>query len=355
MRVLLFEPNPYHYEVIPGFAYYFIRLGYEIDCLLQKSDREGDAFIRCPSLKNRIRFYYYREGEGPQRIRELQTNCAYDLLFATSFDRKQGAGWTDTFRDMLSFDQSRLGVIGCYHTMKAYLLDRQNGPLPTDRIVSLTPVDSGEGFFTEVNANYFCDQGSDRPKNRVTRILSIGHNADRYALRLAAEAAERDGKQRVSVVCACRKMPAREFVSRLIAQRGGGDAPSDRNFPPLFHRHIRVLWGLSFRALFREIDRADFLDASVLPEQKTVFTSNRTSGTKQLSLGFLKPCIREKEIAEYYGFSERSAVIYTEGKMEDAVLRAARMPEEEYRAMVAELEKLRDEVRARSERNLKDM
>jgi hypothetical protein len=41
--------------------------------------------------------------------------------------------------------------------------------------------------------------------------------------------------------------------------------------------------------------------------------------------------------------------------MEDAVLRAARMPEEEYRAMVAELEKLRDEVRARSERNLKDM
>jgi hypothetical protein len=115
------------------------------------------------------------------------------------------------------------------------------------------------------------------------------------------------------------------------------------------------LWGLSFRALFREIDRADFLDASVLPEQKTVFTSNRTSGTKQLSLGFLKPCIIEQEIAEYYGFSERSAVVYTEGKMEDAVLRAARMPEEEYRAMVAELEKLRDEVRARSERNLKDM
>ena len=57
MRVLLFEPNPYHYEVIPGFAYYFIRLGYEADCLIQKPDQEGDVFFRCPFLKNRIRFF----------------------------------------------------------------------------------------------------------------------------------------------------------------------------------------------------------------------------------------------------------------------------------------------------------
>ena len=355
MRVLLFEPNPYHYEVIPGFAYYLIRSGYEVDCLLQEADWEGDVFSLCPSIREQIRFFHYRDGEHRPQIEALQRENPYDLLFATSFDRKKKGGWEDLFRELLSCDQSRLGVIGCYHALNTYKVNRENGPLPTERIVSLSPVDTGEGVFREVNANYYCDRINSRPKNQITRILSIGHNTDRYALQLAAESVRQRRAQQLDLVCVARKIPIAECSRRFISQKINllRDHPADRNFPPLFHRHTRVIWSPSFETMFREIEKSDFLDASVLPENSAMFSKERTSGTKQLSLGFLKPCIIEKDVAEYYGFSDRSAIIYETGKMEEALSRAACMPENEYREMVTELKKLCDEVRARSERNLK--
>lgn len=357
MRVLLFEPNPYHYEVIPGFAYYLIRLGYEVDCLIQEPGQDGDVFYLCPSIKKKIRLFYYHDGKHRQHIESLQKENVYDLLFATSFDKKKKDGWEDLFRELLSYDQSRLGVIGCYHSLKTYLENRKNGPLPTQRVVSLSPVDSGEGFFREANANYYSDTILGRPKNRNTRILSIGHNSDRYALFRAAESARKSTKQPIEVVCVARSIPVTEWLKRFIAQKINlmRNNPADKNFPPLYHKHIRVMWSPSFKTLFREIENSDFLDASVLPETREMFSNNRTSGTKQLSLGFLKPCIIEKDVAEYYGFSDRSAIIYEEGKMEDALIRAVCMPEEEYREMVTELEKLCNEIRARSERNLKTL
>ena len=85
------------------------------------------------------------------------------------------------------------------------------------------------------------------------------------------------------------------------------------------------------------------------------FTANRTSGTKQLSLGFLKPCIIERSVAEYYGFTDRNAIIYDDGNLTMAVERAICMSEEEYQDMVSELEKLCTEIRDRSEKNLQSM
>ena len=355
MRILLFEPNPYHYEVIPGFAYYLIRLGHEVDCLLQEPEWEGDVFSFCPSVRKQIRFFYYPNGEHRQHIEALQKENSYDLLFAASFDRKKDGGWDDLFRELLAYDRSRLGVIGCYHALNTYKLNRENGPLPTERVVSLTPVETGEGSFQEVNANYYCDRINSRPKNPVIRIVSIGHNTDRHALCQAARSVRQHKGHRIDLVCVARKIPRAEYTGRLLSQKINllRGRSSERNFPPLFQRHTRVMWSPSFEAMFREIEYADFLDASILPENKAVFSRDRTSGTKQLSLGFLKPCIIEKDIAAYYGFSERNAIIYEDGRMEEALLRAACMSENEYREMVAELEKLCDEIRVRSERNLK--
>ncbi len=66
-------------------------------------------------------------------------------------------------------------------------------------------------------------------------------------------------------------------------------------------------------------------------------------------------CIIEKCVADFYGFSERNAVIYEDGKMDEAVIRAASMTEQEYREMVSALEKLRDEIRDSSESNLRQI
>ena len=48
--ILIFEPNKYHQECIPGFSKYFLDLGYNIDILVHKSG--NDCFILFPETKN---------------------------------------------------------------------------------------------------------------------------------------------------------------------------------------------------------------------------------------------------------------------------------------------------------------
>ena len=74
-----------------------------------------------------------------------------------------------------------------------------------------------------------------------------------------------------------------------------------------------------------------------------------------MSLGFLIPCIIEKKAAEYYGFSEKNAVIYEDGQLAQALERASSMSREQYAGMVRELEKLQREIRERSVQNLDRM
>ena len=46
-KVLMIEPNWYHFEVVPGYAYYFERLGYTVDIMLKKHENLGNEFFYC--------------------------------------------------------------------------------------------------------------------------------------------------------------------------------------------------------------------------------------------------------------------------------------------------------------------
>lgn len=363
MKILLFELNSFHFEVLPGFAYYLIRLGYEVDCLMQKDDGLGDPFSKCPLLKKKIRFYYFQKDEKFKAFEELQRQHAYDLLFANSFDYLEKDSWISIFRKLPSLDKSRLCIVGCLHWPATFAEDIKNGTIPADRTVVLSKNDDCDNSFSEVNANYFCDDTLKKPKNQMIRIVSIGRSTDRRALWRAAEAARKRIKQPVYLVCIGKKRSLRSrilfyglsVIDKLFHVK---TYPSVGNILPFFVKHfrkqaLREVLSPSYQDMFQEIEAADFLDGSILLGLKADFSSNRTSGAKQLSLGFLKPCIIEKCVADHYGFTDRNAVIYEEGKMDEAVIRAASMTEKEYREMVSELEKLRDEIRDRSENNLR--
>lgn len=255
--------------------------------------------------------------------------------------------------------------MGCIHWPALFEDDLKNGTIPADRTFLLTKANVCGMSLPEINANYFCDDTRKKPKNQTIRIVSIGRSTDRRALWHAAEAARKRGGQPVRLICIGKDLPLQfripayglSVIERLFHVRTHHFA---RNLPPLFAKHFRKqslceVLSPSYQDMFQEIENADFLDGSILLEFKADFSSSRTSGTKQLSLGFLKPCIIEKCVADFYGFSERNAVIYEDGKMDEAVIRAASMTEQEYREMVSALEKLRDEIRDSSESNLRQI
>jgi hypothetical protein len=118
---------------------------------------------------------------------------------------------------------------------------------------------------------------------------------------------------------------------------------------------MTTLYNIPFEMLFDTIEGADFLACNIAGMWEGNFAHGQTSGTKQLSLGFLKPCIIERRYAEAYGFSENNAVVYDEGGLAEALLRAAHMSSNEYDTLRDGLEALRAEVEQRSLANLRGM
>lgn len=366
MKVLLFELNDFHYEVLPGFAYYLIHLGYDVDCFMQDDNRLGDVFAACPLLKEKIHFYYYKNDEKCNVLENMLRQNMYDLLFANSFDYYDSGNWVSIFKKFSSLDNNRLCIVGCVHWPALFLDDFKKDIIPANRTFTLTKTDFGGYSFPEVNLNYFCDHICRKLKNQSTHIVSIGRSADRLTLWHAIKkAARKETKYHVCLVCIGKSRPIKAKIifyvlSIIETVFHVTTRPSARNLPPLFaklfgKRTFKDVISPTFQDMFKEIQESDFLDASILKEYREDFKFNRTSGIKQLSLGFLKPCIIEKSIADYYGFTEKSAVIYEEGKMDEAVMRAVSMTKEEYSNMVDELEKLCNEIRDRSERNLQNI
>ena len=54
--ILLFEPNHYHYECSPGYAKYFVDLGYNVDVLMKKQGKDSFYFFE---NKDKIRLFIY--------------------------------------------------------------------------------------------------------------------------------------------------------------------------------------------------------------------------------------------------------------------------------------------------------
>ena len=54
--ILLFEPNHYHYECSPGYAKYFVDLGFNVDILMQTSGLDSFYYFE---KKDKIRLFIY--------------------------------------------------------------------------------------------------------------------------------------------------------------------------------------------------------------------------------------------------------------------------------------------------------
>ena len=55
--ILIYEPSPFHYECTPGFAKYFIDLGFNVDIIMDKIGIS--SFSQFESLSQQIKLFIY--------------------------------------------------------------------------------------------------------------------------------------------------------------------------------------------------------------------------------------------------------------------------------------------------------
>ncbi len=98
----------------------------------------------------------------------------------------------------------------------------------------------------------------------------------------------------------------------------------------------------------------------ILPLLDPTIEANRdylqflTTGTKQLILGFRKPCIINEEFAEALGFNSANSLIYSQNFIYEQMKNAIFMDEEEYSHMTEKIKELANTLEQISLNNLKE-
>lgn len=375
-KVLIIEPNAYHNEVIPGFVDYFLQMGYRVDCLMhQDSSKLGDVFCRCPALKEKIRVYTFDGVHAADRIAELKKENGYTLLFFNSFEIKNDVCREAVERAEPLFENEQ-GMMACIHMLHMSETERSaRARYFKNRMVALSATKISYGVAEEVNPNFFCDTEPKRALHEPVTFLSVGRSQNQNELLRAADRIYKKSGKAPRLVFVRKQENWKDAllhlvkfavieVFRLKMLDSSLHRPLGR-IDPKVKNNAEVTGRVSFAELYDRVEAADFIvlnfyqgceqETGGYQSGKNTFTSIQTSGSKQLSLGFLIPCIVEKKAADYYGFSEKNAVIYEDGQLEEALERASRMSAEEYADMVAELKKLQGDIRARSLSNLERM
>lgn len=367
-KVLLLEPNAYHYEVIPGFAYYFCELGYEVDCLVQKHETFGNEFCLCNDLEARVNIIIYNNNEMTQTVEKLTSQNKYEFIFLTSLDYIENGCLTSIYNIIKRVDNSKHGIIGCYHALSSYVYNKKDELINPDRIVSLSSIKTDDIEFSVVNSNYFTDNIRFKEKNKCLSLVSIGVSNDGNEMRNALNQVYQTDNILINVDFiggkTAKELSKSQLKKRLaypiIVLLGLKKFKNEGYAPfPKIKKQVRdkiCMHGkIHFEDMFQVIDNADFILINIADRFSNEFSKNKTSGSKQLSIGFCRPCIIEKKYADYYGFSEKNAIIYEHGQLADAISRAAKLPSSEYEIMQQELFELQKMVRTQSIVNLKTL
>ena len=179
-------------------------------------------------------------------------------------------------------------------------------------------------------------------------VICVGRTNDHYEL---AKAAEKTG---IHLTLVRERYTLIHLIKYLLIRGFRLNKHDWKRYRPIRRvSELEVTGKIPFSTLFSLIDASDFIALNVYERVADDFSSIQTSGSKQLSLGFLKPCIIEKSMADYYGFDETNAVVYEKGEFVEALERGISMSEEEYAEMVGALRVLRDKIREKSLENLR--
>ena len=351
-RVMVVEPHNYHYEVLPGVCYYFWRLNYKISLFVRESFRNSSVFSYVPFFSS-IEVIYYDEDRMLQDAYFQNIAEEYDLLFFNSLDFFHDGNKERILDYIGKVPNTRYGFMGIYHNLS--IMNDDDIPYIIDgRIFSLSHCEYKGFALNRISTCYYGDFetiNSDRIENT---IIAVGNGNDRRLLEIEVGKLRKYLKKnhirvlfigktnRVKDVIKCilfcfSNIVKMDYLTVLNVIMG-----SD---------YISYLGELSFEKMYSYINKCKFtLFISDYKNEDNPFLGGKTSGTKQLSIGFCKPCILNKSFALSFDLPLDSCVIY-EDKIEELVNDLKK--NDDYNTMIKRLEVLKETLLSESLQNIK--
>jgi len=323
-RVLIIEPNICHAEFTIGIANYLNQLGYNCQFLVSSEIGKENPFCRIPKGFSTVHYLEY-----PLIIRIITSRfiSLYDFaILSSSFDYRKMIPFSEIYKfrhkpknGMLFIEHDLQNVVSVSPILyQAY---------EAKRLLVLTNYHDDEKL-TEIEPCFFGDiKTRDKKKSHVS-ILVPGSNSQNVGL-LMLTAKTLVDKGFVNFELNVVGAPANERA-RAVAESMG------------INKYVKMLGRVDFPTLYREIEESDFL---VGPQDVSSYLNRKTSGSKLLSIGFLKPLIAPDEIAAAWGFDASKCISYSVGQvLVGAIEHALLMQGEEYRQLVGLLRVARANV-----------
>ncbi len=331
--VLIVETNNCHYEVIPGFAKYFIELGYNVDiavCGDERLDFLSDAL-------RSVRVYNLGE-KDIERLLSAAAICKYRYIVFNSAIKYVGGGATNApemplvtdYYKNIAADMSKMIFI--QHHMERQGINR-------NQIALVDLHNPYSSRFYIVNPHYF-GKVKITPKSKdITKFIVVGGISSwrkNYDLLIASvrRLAKLTDKFKVIVVGAGQKLQI------------DGDAA----------KYFDIRGRLPYREMFAAMEEADFFLCLLDPENPDHdrYVSMGTSGSFQLIYGFAKLCLIQSKFAAAYEFNHTNSLVYeNNADLVPLMQQAIEMDGAAYARLQSELKNKAKNIRERSLRNLK--
>lgn len=304
--ILIFEPHAYHYECSPGYAKYFIDLGFEVDILMHKSGRDSFNLFE---KKEKIRLILYRkltEIRDFAKIFKFYMSF-YSFILVQTISKK-------TFEII-----SNLGLlknnraIYVFHFIKYYEVMNFSKIKNQNRIWTLGHFSVG----LQVVPFYF-GKNILRDKNKKTRFFTVSTKSRNYNFLISAAEKLREENLDFEVVVVGK---VRRFSVNNINEK------IKENF--IFNYRVH------FEKLYKIIESSDYIIITLDPQNRkdNIFKDKKVTGAAQLSYGFGKPALINEYFNDNYNMTKDNSFIYDKTNFYDIMKKAILLNNKNYKIM----------------------
>ncbi|MDY0929514.1 hypothetical protein [Chryseobacterium sp. CFBP8996] len=329
--VLIVEPNPYHFELQPGFCNYFQELGYHVDLLAQPVILDDSPFIKYPNPPN----IFYLSSKYQKKALRLEKIQKYDYVFLSS-SVLWGDNVRDSFINFLGYEpNSKHGLLMVEHNVIPYVKEYGHEKYVEDKR-SFTL--GGQQNIPILNPHYFGNY-TVTLKSKLSTFVAVIN----------------DPENKKFLFETCRALIKKNITNFKIIVAG---RTVITEIPEDLKEIISFTGKIKFVDLWEIYNEADFFLPMLNPEinHNQRYREGTVTGSWQIILGFLKPALIHSQFANYYQLNHDNSIVYHfNAELVNAIQKAISTPSEDYGYLQKNLKDLSEKIYQDSLKNLRNI
>jgi len=304
--ILIFEPHIFHYECSPGYAKYFIDLGFNVDILMHKSGNDAFCFFQ---HKEKIRLFFYYD---IKQINSFNINISH-FMDQYTFILIQTIS-TNAFETI-----SKLGLLSKGNVIYVFHFTNYYEQLNFSKIQNQNRIWTLGHFPIGLQiVPFYVGNIKLKSKNKKTRFFTVSTISRNYNFLVSAAEKLKEENLDFEVVVVGK---VRIFSSKNINKN------MKENF--IFN------YGVNFETLYNMVDSSDYIIITLDPENRkdNIFKNKKVTGAAQLSYGFGKPVLINSYFKENYDMTKENSFIFNKTNFYNVMKKAILLNNENYKLM----------------------